>query len=257
MKIKGDYVDLNSFNTIPILENGEIIDLSLKIGDYLILSDLHLGYEQSLNKEGLMIPKFQFEKILERLEKIKECCTLDKIIINGDLKHEFGKISWQEQKEVKSFLEYLQDYFSEIVLIKGNHDNFTPYISKKMDIEMRDIISINNCLILHGHKIPDLHKYQEKTLVIGHEHPCIGLRNGERVEKIKCFLKGQFEDRELIVMPSFNFISEGSDILHEKLLSPFLNKGSLDNFEVYGVENFEVFPFGRVKNILKASARFV
>jgi len=248
---------LNSLTTIPIIESGEIIDLSLKIGDYLVLSDLHLGYEQSLNREGLMIPKFQFKKILERLEKITKYSGLEKIIINGDLKHEFGKISWQEQKEVKSFLEYLQDYFSEIVLIKGNHDNFTPYISEKLDIEMRDNISLNNCLILHGHKIPDLNEYKEPTLVIGHEHPCIGLRNGERLEKIKCFLKGQFKDRELIVIPSFNFISEGSDILHEKLLSPFLNKQSLDNFEVYGVENFEVFPFGTVKNILQASAKFV
>ncbi len=248
---------MNSLTTIPLIENGEIIDLSLKIGDYLVLSDLHLGYEQSLNREGLMIPKFQFKKILERLEKITKYSGLEKIIINGDLKHEFGKISWQEHKEVKSFLEYLQDYFSEIVLIKGNHDNFTPYISEKMDIEMRDNISLNNCLILHGHSIPDLKEYKEPTLVIGHEHPCIGLRNGERLEKIKCFLKGQFEDRELIVMPSFNFISEGSDILHEKLLSPFLNKQSLDNFEVYGVENFEVFPFGTVKNILQASAKFV
>lgn len=240
-----------------LVDGVEMIDLALQIDDHLIISDLHLGYEHSLNREGFMIPKFQFEKILDRLEQIKHLSPCDKIIINGDLKHEFGNISWQEWKEVKSFLEYLQDTFTEVILIKGNHDNFTRYISEKMGLEMRNQFSLENFLLLHGHQLPDLNQFKEKCLIIGHEHPCIGLRNGERVEKIKCFLKGYLKDRELIVMPSFNFISEGSDILHEKLLSPFLTRQSIDNFKVYGVEDFEIFPFGRVNDLLQASTKFI
>jgi uncharacterized protein len=247
-----------NLNNTKITNNVQIIDLSLKIGDYIIISDLHLGYEQSLNTEGFMIPKFQFEKILGSLEKISKESNSKKIIINGDLKHEFGKISQQEWKEVNDFLLYLKNNFEEIILIKGNHDNFIPYIANKLNIEVKETFSMENFLIVHGHKIPEnLEDLKEDTLIIGHEHPCIGLRSGERVEKIKCFLKGEFEGKNLIVMPSFNFVSEGSDILHEKLLSPFLKNYPLDNFEAYGVENFEVFPFGKIKDIIKASHRFI
>jgi metallophosphoesterase superfamily enzyme len=52
-------------------------------------------------------------------------------------------------------------------------------------------------------------------------------------------------------MPSFNFVTEGSDVLHEKLLSPFLRKIDWDEMEVLGVENFETLHFGRIKDLLK------
>jgi putative SbcD/Mre11-related phosphoesterase len=243
--------------------NAEIVDLAIKIDDYLIISDLHLGYEQSLNSEGLMIPKFQFQKILNQLEKITDLLSANSspakhIVINGDLKHEFGKISRQEWKEVNLFMDFLENQFEEIILVKGNHDNFTPFITKNRDLEVKENFSIGKFLILHGHKIPEnLDHLQEETLIIGHEHPCIGLRSGERVEKIKCFLNGQFRSKNLIVMPSFNFVSEGSDILHEQLLSPFLSRKSLDNFEVYGVEDFEILHFGKIKYIISATQNFV
>ena len=133
MPLKTEKINLHPNNS-PIITNVQIIDLALKIEDYLIISDLHLGYEQSLNTEGLMIPKFQFEKILKRLEEINNISPSKKIIINGDLKHEFGKITRQEWKEVNDFLLYLQDNFEEIILIKGNHDNFIPYIANKLDL---------------------------------------------------------------------------------------------------------------------------
>jgi uncharacterized protein len=245
-----------------ITDSVEIIDLTLKIEDYLIISDLHLGYEQSLNSEGFMIPKFQFQKILDRIEQINDflisnLSPVSRIVINGDLKHEFGKISQQEWKEVNKLLEFLEDHFEEIILIKGNHDNFTQYITKNRDITVEESFSIGKFMILHGHKIPEnLEDLKEETLIIGHEHPCIGLRSGERVEKIKCFLKGHFQNKNLIVMPSFNFVSEGSDILHEQLLSPFLKRNSLNGFEVYGVEDFEIFHFGKIKQIISAAQRF-
>ncbi|MCE7698624.1 MAG: phosphoesterase, partial [Methanobacterium paludis] len=48
----------------------EIVDLALVIRNNLIISDLHLGYEEALNAEGIMVPKFQYRKIIARLEKI-------------------------------------------------------------------------------------------------------------------------------------------------------------------------------------------
>lgn len=235
----------------------EIADLGLLIDDTLVIADLHLGYEQSLNMDGIMVPKFQYQKILERILEILDKTNAKQVVINGDLKHEFGRITRQEWKESMNFIQFLKENFNDVVLLKGNHDNFTKFMAQKTDLEVYESYSLNEFIIMHGDKIPDdLMDKKEPTIIIGHEHPCIGIRNGERLEKMKCFLKGNYKKKNLIVMPSFNFVTEGSDILHEKPLSPFLKHRSTDQFEVYGVENFEVLPFGKIKDILSVRDKF-
>lgn len=231
------------------IHGARIIDSALQIGDYLIIADLHFGYEQSLNRAGLMIPRFQYEKIIERIKEIITRSDASKIILNGDLKHEFGKITRQEWKEIDDFIRFLKNEFKEIILIKGNHDNFTPFIAEKNDLKVFDHFSVENYFVIHGDKIP-LSSINEDTIIIGHEHPSLGLKCGERIEKIKCFLKGKWQSKNVIVMPSFNFVSEGSDVLHEKPISPFLNDLSMDEFEVFGIENFEILYFGKLKDVI-------
>jgi uncharacterized protein len=243
--------------TKKLIENAEIADLGLLIGSTLVISDLHIGYEQSLNREGIMVPRFQYKMILESLQRIINDSNVERVVVNGDLKHEFGRITRQEWDEALNFIEFLKDNSDEVILLKGNHDNFTKFIAGKTDLEVYDTYSIGDFIIMHGDKIPeDLMTFKESTIIIGHEHPCIGIRNGERLEKIKCFLKGKYKEKNLIVMPSFNFVTEGSDVLHEKSLSPFLKNRITDEFEVYGVENFEILYFGKIKDILAVKDRF-
>ncbi|AEG17802.1 metallophosphoesterase [Methanobacterium paludis] len=235
----------------------EIVDLALVIRNNLIISDLHLGYEEALNAEGIMVPKFQYQKIIARLEKIISQTDCSRVIVTGDLKHEFGKITRQEWGETLNFIEFLKKHFEEVVLIKGNHDNFTKFIAKKTGLAVYDSFSTGDFLLLHGDKVPvNVEKISENTIIIGHEHPCIGIRSGERLEKIKCFLNGGFKGKNLVVMPSFNFITEGSDVLHEKPLSPFLKNNIINDFEVFGVENFEILYFGKIKDIIRVKEKF-
>lgn len=238
------------------INGASIIDLALKINDYLVISDLHLGYEQYLNAEGVMVPRFQYPLIIDRLKKIQKENNASKIVVNGDLKHEFGQITRQEWDETLEFLLFLQDNFEEIILIKGNHDNFTKFIARKTNLEVFESYQIGDFLVLHGHKILSNLDKQIKHLVIGHEHPCIGLRSGERVEKIKCYLKGRYGKYDLTVMPSFNFLTEGSDILQEKPLSPYLQELQTGDLEVFAVEDFEVFAFGKIKDITMVKDKF-
>ncbi|HMK53906.1 MAG TPA: metallophosphoesterase [Methanobacteriaceae archaeon] len=233
----------------------QIIDLTLVADDYLVISDLHLGYEEALNYQGVMVPKFQYQLIVERMNKIISHTKKEKIIISGDLKHEFGKISRQEWNETLNFIEFLNKHFQEIILIRGNHDPLTPIIASKTGLEVYKQFSTGNFLVMHGDQVPK-EDIDEDTIIIGHEHPAVGLRSGQRMEKIKCFLKGTFKDKNLIVMPSFNFISEGSDVLHEKALSPFLKEG-IGHWEVYGVEDFETMYFGQVEDLLKFQTKYI
>jgi hypothetical protein len=171
------------------------------------------------------------------------------IVMLGDIKHEFGTISRQEWRDTLNLLDYLMSKVGKIVLIKGNHDTILGPLADKKDLVVRESFFIDNILFCHGHKLIDEKSaifIKAKTIIIGHEHPAIGLRDGPRVEKYKCFLLGKFKNKKLIVMPSFNFVTEGTDVLQEKLLSPFIE--NIYNFEAFVVGD-KVYKFGKVSSL--------
>jgi uncharacterized protein len=218
----------------------------LKQSNSLVLSDFHIGYEEELNKKGLFIPRFSFEDIKNKLSEILTK-DFDKIIINGDLKHEFGTISRQEWNETLKILEYLSKFTKEIILIKGNHDTILEPLVGKINLNVKDHLIINKTLIIHGDKKPskDLLKKVD-LIIIGHEHPAISLKENFRVEKFKIFLKGKYEDKDLIVMPSVNPIFIGTDVKKERLLSPLLK--NIKDFEVYLLHD-DIYEFGKIKDL--------
>lgn len=234
---------------MKIYNNIEIVDLGLLIDKTLVICDTHIGFEEALNKQGILVPRFQFNEIIKRLEKIVNKKKINKIIINGDVKHEFGTISDQEWRHTLKLLDFLAKY-GKVILIKGNHDTILGPIAKKRNIEIKNYHTLKNILIIHGDKLDkkilQLIK-SSKIIIIGHEHPAVSLKEGPRVETYKCFLKGKFKSKTLIVQPSFNLVTEGTDITKEHLLSPFLQK-NLDNFNIYIVAD-KVYDFGKLKNL--------
>lgn len=229
-----------------ISKNIKIIDLGLVVGRTLIIADTHIGYEEALNKQGVLIPRFQFTEIIKRLEKILKKIKVNKIIINGDIKHEFGKISNQEWRHTLKLVDFLAKH-GKLILLKGNHDTILGPIAKKRNLEILDHYFIKDILVVHGDKIDNKLIKKSKTIIIGHEHPAVSLKEDPRVETYKCFLKGKYKGKTLIVQPSFNLVTEGTDILKEKLLSPFL-KQDLSKFEVFIVAD-KVYDFGKLKNL--------
>src|SRR3989344_7806769 len=264
---------------MEILPGFDILNQALLHNNILIMTDINIGYEEMLNKKGFLIPRLQFEDMLKRLEAIfdsLESKKIGKVIINGDLKHEFNSISEQEWRNTLKFIDFLSKYCNEIIIVKGNHDITLGPIARKRNVKIVDYYIIgdntdesnnelykneklqygknnysrtkaakNKTLVIHGDKMPE-NKVLERigTIIIGHEHPAILLREGARVEQFKCFLKGKFKGKNLIVLPSFNTMIEGTDLLRDKVLSPFL-KQNLDDFEVYAVED-KIYDFGKL-----------
>lgn len=224
------------------------LTLFLREENTVIFADLHLGYEEELNAHGFLVPRFQYGMIVEYLREILSSIRVNRVIINGDLKHEFGRISDQEWNEVLNFLDFLSDYSREIVLIKGNHDTIIGPIAGKKGVKVLPyyFFKKRKIYITHGHKIPSDKDFKSsEILVIAHDHPALALREEIRSEKIKCFLKGNWNGKILIQIPSLNFITEGTDITQGVMLSPFMSR-NLDEFEVYGVEDDRIFYFGRL-----------
>ncbi|MDP6642185.1 MAG: metallophosphoesterase [Candidatus Nanoarchaeia archaeon] len=235
---------------MKINDSLEIIDLGLFIRKekILIISDMHLGYEESLNKQGILIPKFQFKETFERLTKLLSKIEIDKIILNGDFKHEFGTISDSEWRDILKILDLLIKNCKELILIKGNHDKILDPIANKRNLSTRLYYRINDYYVCHGEVIPeDLDFSSSKIVIIGHEHPAVSIKSKTRSELYKCFLVGKFKNKKLIVIPSFNLVTEGTDVFKERLLSPFL-KQDLDNFEVYVVSD-KVYEFGKLEEL--------
>jgi putative SbcD/Mre11-related phosphoesterase len=230
---------------MEILPGIEIIDLALylKKQKILVIADLHIGFEDMLNREGFLIPRHQLKDIIAKLDKIFLRCKPKTIIINGDLKHEFGNISEQEWRDVLNIVDYLSER-GKLSIIKGNHDTILGPISKKREIELAEKFETDDYCITHGDRIVETKK---KTIIIGHEHPAITLKEDGRVEKYKCFLKGKFRGKNLIVMPSMNTVTEGTDVADNNLLSPYL-KQNLGNFSVF-IAADKTYDFGKLKDI--------
>lgn len=236
---------------MKINDNIELIDLALYLRKekILIISDMHLGYEEALNKQGILIPKFQFKETLERLNKIFSKVKPRKIILNGDFKHEFGTISDSEWKDTLKIIDLLISKSEELILIKGNHDTILEPIAKKRNLIVKPYHKINDYYICHGEEIhKNIDFSASKTIIIGHEHPAVSIKSKTRSELYKCFLVGKFKNKNLIVIPSFNLVTEGTDVLKERLLSPFLQE-NLDDFSVYVVSD-KIYKFGNLGNLI-------
>ena len=248
------------FSGIEILKNYPA--LFIKDIKAVIIADLHLGYEGILAEQGVYIPKIQFKKELELMQRIvsyikNESKDVDKIIICGDIKHEFSETTYHEFAEVSEMFNYLKSNFERVILIKGNHDNFIYRITNKHGVELHDSFAISKYYFLHGHKIFEaLSEVKSRFIIFGHEHPAIAVYDeiGSK-EKLKCFLYGHEKeiDKSVIVLPAFSYLAQGSEvniIPESELLSPLFEKININSLKALCIsEEAGVLDFGTVEKL--------
>lgn len=196
--------------------------------DMLVLSDLHLGLEGSMTYQGSYVPQFQLSEVKKDIQHAQELTEADRILLNGDLKHEFKYTRFSEKEEIQEFMEMLKEIFSEIIIIEGNHDSFLEEVIEGSKISFKDSYLENRILFIHGHKSLDNYDDKEyQTVVIGHEHPALELKDEVGyTEKIDCFLYGETnKGKDILILPAFSKISGGSavnNVPESQLLSPVL-----------------------------------
>lgn len=214
-------------NDLIINKNYSLFFINEKI---LVLSDLHIGFEEVMAQKGLLLPKIQTSEIMNLLNTVIDKYNPEQVLIDGDFKHEFSKNVEQEWRDIKKIIEFILSR-TKLTIIRGNHDNFLKNILAKYDVPFVDSMKINNYLLVHGDKKIDR---KNSFLILGHEHPSIKIRDSiGAIVTIPAFLYAP-EDK-MLVLPSPSIYSSGSDILSSNTISPMLRDIQFSKFLVYGI----------------------
>ena len=230
--------------------------------DILVIGDLHIGYDERF---GRSIGQVQLENILEKLEgifkQIKDLgVRVKRVVLLGDVKHVFSGITDIEWRETLSLLDYIKvkSKGAKIIIIKGNHDNILEPIVKKRNINLRDyyFVSIEGkkYCFLHGDKMFE-QCLDADWLLFGHWHPSITLSDNYKRERFKCFLKGKWKRKNVIIFPSFSDIKYGSDLNNlrdENDKFSFIKYKDIIKFEViiYNDDEKREYNFGKLGKLI-------
>ena len=185
----------------------------------------------------------------ENIERRDNEKKIDKIIILGDVKHEFGFILQDEWNKIGGFLEHLKEKCKEIIVIEGNHDAILFPILKKMGIVGIDYYLWKEFAFIHGDKeFEEIYDLGVKYWVLGHGHPAVNLYEGAKRESYKCFLTGLYKRKKVILVPSFFPLISGTDAREFDLNYAWdFNLGKFD-VKVVG-DGLNVLDFGKLGDI--------
>ncbi len=248
-------------NALSLGDTLQAIDLALYAPAHntLAIADLHLGFEEALHQDGALVPRGHLQRLLARLEGILTQLsipaehTLERIIINGDFSHHFSHLSARAWKEARLLLTRMSEISREVIVLQGNHDVKADSLAEAFpSVKIKAEYELGDLFFLHGHSEPKQISPAVQTIVIGHEHPAVGLRDPVtgRVELYKCFLVGPYGGRKLVVQPSFNPLVPGSDLTRERSISPLLNEAELGEFEIYPIsDEGEIYRLGLLKHL--------
>ena len=191
---------------------------------YLVVSDLHIGFEEKFKRAGISIES-NVSSMAEELQELISRNKVTNLIIDGDVKSSTDRISRSEWENIPRLFSRLPSS-CDVSVVSGNHDAGLSHLIPKQ-VELIDVngVMIDRNLVMHGHTRP-LPKFSDcKRLIIGHLHPIYQERGNpmsgqpvwvvSRILKKRIFenvlqteMSGQHDNSssllEVIIMPSFN-----------------------------------------------------
>lgn len=216
----------------------------------LVVSDLHIGWERLLSQRGVHVPS-QTPKIKNMMLRLIKECKPTRVIFLGDVKDAIAKVEMEEWRDIPNFFEDIQTEVSDIQVILGNHDgNLEPLLPENVKIIPPTGVSFGDVGLFHGHAWPAPEILECRSLVTGHVHPTVAIRDpmgfrmtrqvlvkapcdGEQLAKsllnhlgakMNTDLSGVLEEQykvklnvsQLFIMPSFNQFLGGRPINERK-----------------------------------------
>ncbi len=210
----------------------------------IVIADLHIGYEKELERRGITVRK-NTEKMVERIKKLMEKYSAEKLIILGDVKHDIG--GFEED------ISLLKEIGMKILIAKGNHDgNLEKY--ENFEIHSSRGFTLGNYGFFHGHSWPSREIMRKKYVFIGHIHPEIMLPDSlGNMHRYPCHLVGRLTERGrekydgepiIFVVAAFNPLLGSADVD----IGPLLKNGIIGNFDVYLLNGAYLGKYDKLKH---------
>lgn len=214
---------------------------ALKVGNCLVVGDLHIGVESHLRSKGFHLVSHTSDMHDSLLEAADD--DVDRLIVIGDVKDSVPGSTKQEYREIPDFFESLFERFGIIDVVRGNHDtSIEEFLPGRVKIRPATGMRLDGVGLVHGHTWPSVEVMGCEVLIMAHNHPAVMFRDGVGRQMTEpCWLRGRFIEgaaderypelpEGFIVIPAFNRMLGGSpvNVIGEELLGPILNSGLLD-----------------------------
>lgn len=231
--------------TIKIAKGLSIVSpwtaLLLEKENALLVSDLHIGLEDMHERKGIHIPTSILPRIIKSIITSAKELGCSKIIILGDIKHEFGEPKEEEWFGVRKLVKQIREAGCTPEIVRGNHDNYIILILRELGVPLHQpSLELGKFLLMHGHLELYRAEAKGKHIIMGHEHPALAIKDDFSVKhSFKAFLHGKINDFNLTVLPSTSPLTIGTAVNEtprEDLLSPLLRENPLGNLVPYAVE---------------------
>jgi len=202
---------------------------------YLVVTDLHIGFESSLASKEIFLGKnTTIHEIIDELSEIIESEKPDSVILLGDVKSSIKNISKIEWNDVPLFFEKIKKKCN-VILIPGNHDaNIQRLVPDDISLISSTGMVDENILLTHGHTMPSENFSHVDKIIMGHIHPVFfqenSVINGQRVwismkTKKENIFPNKSGEIEIIIIPSFNkYFYATHRKKYKKSISPIINK---------------------------------
>ncbi|MEE8232093.1 MAG: metallophosphoesterase [Thermoplasmata archaeon] len=212
----------------------------IRAGDDLIVTDLHIGKEEELRREGFNLPS-QTKKMGEEIASLLEEVRPKRLVILGDLKHEIPRFTGLERRDVPRFFDLLEEAVPEVHLVQGNHDGNIAYLLPRwVTLHGPEGYRQDEFAYVHGHAWPSPEVMEAPTLLMGHNHPTLLFpdRLGSRTYE-RCWIRAPFvgdhpryarHPEDLVLVPAYNEFSGGTPMNEKgrRYLGPILKSGMVD-----------------------------
>ncbi|MDQ2841277.1 MAG: metallophosphoesterase [Acidobacteriota bacterium] len=172
-----------------------------------ILADVHLGYSWAQRRRGELGPLADFrtrEKLLATVDALEP----SEIVFLGDLVHA-PRPCGPEREWIEGTLSELSQR-AALVAVRGNHDRAFAREFGHLPVTLCEHWSNPLVNAVHGDRLKIAPITDQKTLIVGHLHPCLGIIDAAGAsQKLPVFLA----NRACVVLPAFSPFARGYDIL--------------------------------------------
>ncbi len=217
-----------------------LIDEDIKRQRYVVISDLHIGFESHIYSRGIAFDeKIFFDEMIGELSDLIKSNKAQAVILLGDLKSTVGSINRQEWQKIPRFFKLLSE-ITDIYFVPGNHDsNIRFLMPENINVMSSKGMVLDDTLLVHGHTMPTTARAYIKKIVMGHIHPVFlrhnSVINGQRVWiylKIvkEAIFPGSQGTLDLIILPAYNrYLYAINERRYTKSISPIIDKAIKSN----------------------------